>query len=63
MQEPAVYFGQFMDTVNALMTVKKQGWRSVMINYNPETVSTDYDMYDRLYSVLEQTFIAAPEST
>jgi carbamoyl-phosphate synthase large subunit len=31
------------------MTVKKQGWRSVMINYNPETVSTDYDMCDRLY--------------
>lgn len=36
-------------SVNALMTVKKQGWRSVMINYNPETVSTDYDMCDRLY--------------
>ena len=32
-------------SVNALMTVKKEGWRSVMINYNPETVSTDYDMY------------------
>ena len=31
------------------MTVKKEGWRSVMINYNPETVSTDYDMCDRLY--------------
>lgn len=36
-------------SVNALLTVKKQGWRSVMINYNPETVSTDYDMCDRLY--------------
>ena len=36
-------------SVNALMTVKHQGWRSVMINYNPETVSTDYDMCDRLY--------------
>lgn len=36
-------------SVNALITVKKQGWRSVMINYNPETVSTDYDMCDRLY--------------
>lgn len=36
-------------SVNALQTVKKQGWRSVMINYNPETVSTDYDMCDRLY--------------
>ena len=36
-------------SVNALLTVKKQGYRSVMINYNPETVSTDYDMCDRLY--------------
>ena len=36
-------------SVNALLTVKKQGWRSVMINYNPETVSTDYDICDRLY--------------
>jgi carbamoyl-phosphate synthase large subunit len=36
-------------SVNALMTVKQQGYRSVMINYNPETVSTDYDMCDRLY--------------
>ncbi len=36
-------------SVNALMTVNKEGWRSVMINYNPETVSTDYDMCDRLY--------------
>ncbi len=36
-------------SVNALMTVKREGWRSVMINYNPETVSTDYDMCDRLY--------------
>ena len=36
-------------SVNALLTVKKEGWRSVMINYNPETVSTDYDLCDRLY--------------
>ncbi|MDY4911138.1 MAG: carbamoyl-phosphate synthase (glutamine-hydrolyzing) large subunit [Sodaliphilus sp.] len=36
-------------SVNALVTVKREGWRSVMINYNPETVSTDYDMCDRLY--------------
>lgn len=36
-------------SVNALMTVKRRGWRSVMINYNPETVSTDYDACDRLY--------------
>ena len=36
-------------SVNALTTVRKNGWRSVMINYNPETVSTDYDMCDRLY--------------
>lgn len=36
-------------SVNALTTVRKQGWRSVMINYNPETVSTDYDSCDRLY--------------
>ena len=36
-------------SVNALLTVKQQGWRSIMINYNPETVSTDYDMCDRLY--------------
>ena len=36
-------------SVNALMTVKQQGYRSVMINYNPETVSTDYDICDRLY--------------
>lgn len=36
-------------SVNALDTIRKEGWRSVMINYNPETVSTDYDMCDRLY--------------
>ncbi len=36
-------------SVNALQTARKQGYRSVMINYNPETVSTDYDMCDRLY--------------
>ena len=35
--------------VQALMTIRKEGWRSVMINYNPETVSTDYDICDRLY--------------
>ena len=36
-------------SVNALTTVREEGYRSVMINYNPETVSTDYDMCDRLY--------------
>ncbi len=36
-------------SVNAIETIKKQGLRSVMINYNPETVSTDYDVCDRLY--------------
>jgi len=36
-------------SVNALQTIRKEGYRSVMINYNPETVSTDYDMCDRLY--------------
>ena len=35
--------------VQALATIRKEGYRSVMINYNPETVSTDYDMCDRLY--------------
>lgn len=35
--------------VQALNTIRKEGWHSVMINYNPETVSTDYDMCDRLY--------------
>ncbi|MFO7657595.1 MAG: carbamoyl-phosphate synthase (glutamine-hydrolyzing) large subunit [Bacteroidales bacterium] len=35
--------------VNALNTINKVGYRSVMINYNPETVSTDYDVCDRLY--------------
>ena len=36
-------------SVNALKTVNQEGYRSIMINYNPETVSTDYDMCDRLY--------------
>ena len=36
-------------SVNALQTIRNTGWRGVMINYNPETVSTDYDMCDRLY--------------
>jgi len=36
-------------SVNAATTIKKEGLRSVMINYNPETVSTDYDICDRLY--------------
>jgi carbamoyl-phosphate synthase large subunit len=36
-------------SVNAVVTIKKEGFRSVMINYNPETVSTDYDICDRLY--------------
>ena len=36
-------------SVNALLTARERGYRSVMINYNPETVSTDYDICDRLY--------------
>ena len=36
-------------SVNAINTARKLGYKSIMINYNPETVSTDYDMYDRLY--------------
>lgn len=36
-------------SVNALQAIQREGWRSVMINYNPETVSTDYDMCERLY--------------
>jgi carbamoyl-phosphate synthase large subunit len=36
-------------SVNAINTVRKEGYRSIMINYNPETVSTDYDTCDRLY--------------
>ncbi|MFA6923698.1 MAG: carbamoyl-phosphate synthase (glutamine-hydrolyzing) large subunit [Bacteroidales bacterium] len=36
-------------SVNAINTIKEQGFRSIMINYNPETVSTDYDICDRLY--------------
>lgn len=35
--------------VSALKTIKEEGYHSIMINYNPETVSTDYDMSDRLY--------------
>jgi len=36
-------------SVNAIKTIRKEGFRSIMINYNPETVSTDYDICDRLY--------------
>lgn len=36
-------------SVNAMQTIRNEGYRGVMINYNPETVSTDYDMSDRLY--------------
>jgi carbamoyl-phosphate synthase large subunit len=36
-------------SVNAINTIRKEGFRSIMINYNPETVSTDYDICDRLY--------------
>ena len=36
-------------SVNAVQTARKLGYKSIMINYNPETVSTDYDMCDRLY--------------
>ena len=35
--------------MNAINTARKLGYKSIMINYNPETVSTDYDMCDRLY--------------
>ena len=35
--------------MNAIQTARKLGYKSIMINYNPETVSTDYDMCDRLY--------------
>ena len=35
--------------MNAAQTARKLGYKSIMINYNPETVSTDYDMCDRLY--------------
>ena len=47
-QNDVEYTGDWC-SVNALLTARKAGWRSVMINYNPETVSTDYDMCDRLY--------------
>ena len=53
-------------SVNALDTIRRKGYRAIMINYNPETVSTDYDRCDRLY-LEELTFervldIAALES-
>ncbi len=55
-------------SVNALNTINKEGYRSVMINYNPETVSTDYDICDRLYfdeltleRVLDITDLEAPK--
>ena len=35
--------------VNAVMALKKKGYQTIMLNYNPETVSTDYDECDRLY--------------
>ena len=44
--------------VQALNTIRKEGYRSVMINYNPETVSTDYDMCDRLYFCLLYTSVS-----
>ncbi len=54
-------------SVNAANTIRKSGLRSIMINYNPETVSTDYDMSDRLYfdeltleRVLDITDLEAP---
>ena len=57
-------------SVNALLTVKREGWRSVMINYNPETVSTDYDMCDRLYfdeltfeRVMDIIYLETPHGT
>ncbi len=55
-------------SVNAANTIRKSGLRSIMINYNPETVSTDYDMSDRLYfdeltleRVLDITDLEAPK--
>lgn len=55
-------------SVNALNTINKNGYQSVMINYNPETVSTDYDICDRLYfdelsleRVLDITDLESPE--
>ncbi len=55
-------------SVNAANTIRKNGLRSIMINYNPETVSTDYDMSDRLYfdelsleRVLDITDLEAPK--
>ncbi len=55
-------------SVNAANTIRKEGYRSIMINYNPETVSTDYDMCDRLYfdeltleRVLDITDLEAPK--
>lgn len=36
-------------SVSCMQEVRRQGWRGIMVNYNPETVSTDYDMCDRLY--------------
>jgi carbamoyl-phosphate synthase large subunit len=54
-------------SVNAATTIRNSGYRSIMINYNPETVSTDYDMCDRLYfdeltfeRVLDITDLEAP---
>lgn len=55
-------------SVSAINTIRKNGLRSIMINYNPETVSTDYDMCDRLYfdeltleRVLDVTDLEAPK--
>ena len=53
-------------SVNALLTVKREGWRSVMINYNPETVSTDYDMCrtaDFRQSVCRNVHLRHPRKT
>jgi carbamoyl-phosphate synthase large subunit len=57
-------------SVTALQTIRKAGWRGVMINYNPETVSTDYDICDRLYfeeltleRVLDICDLEAPHGT
>ncbi|MBR6496225.1 MAG: carbamoyl-phosphate synthase (glutamine-hydrolyzing) large subunit, partial [Rikenellaceae bacterium] len=55
-------------SVNAINTIRQNGYKSIMINYNPETVSTDYDMCDRLYfdeltleRVLDVTDLEAPK--
>ena len=49
-------------SVNAVQTARKLGYKSIMINYNPETVSTDYDMCDRLYFDLYWVLLRFPST-